>query len=133
MKTYTHDYTLASEALSNLSMVTNYMTNGDYCRAEELLSIAWGQLDEYLANDNLVEDEEGAGWIKADKIEDLVTNVPEVCVINLTRGDDLAQVISCGSVTRSYEALHTKKHRSILKAIAHLEAKGYEINNDVAW
>ena len=99
-----------------------------FAEAEKLLGKAWDLLNEYMARDNMVEDDEDEA---VDNLER--HRVLPMEIINLTRGDELAQVITSESFTRSFVGNKTKRHSSVKKALAHLEAKGYTINNDMPW
>lgn len=51
-------------------------------------------------------------------------------VLSFRRGDNLATVVTDGTVHRTYELELTRRHSSLNRAIACLEAKGYEIEID---
>ena len=73
MKQYSHDYTKPSEAESLLYSATRLMANECYDAAVERINEARQLLQEYLAKDNMVEDDDVAdGWIKVSDIEELV-------------------------------------------------------------
>jgi len=112
------------------------MRNDNYALAEKLLCKAWDLLDEYMASDNMVEDDEDEAVV--DDEDETVVDLERLMVlpmeiINLTRGDELAQVITSESLTRSFVGNKVKRHSSVKKALAHLEAKGFTINNDAPW
>ena len=74
MKQYSHDYTKPSEAESLLYSVTRLMANECYDAAVERINDARQLLQEYLAQDNMVEDNDVAdGWIKAHDVKELIT------------------------------------------------------------
>ena len=74
MKQYSHDYTKPSEAESLLHRATRLMANECYDAAVDRINEARKLLLEYLAQDNMVEDDDVAdGWIKAHDIEELIT------------------------------------------------------------
>lgn len=123
-----HDYTLPGEALSILGQGIRLMRADKFAEAEELLGKAWDKLNEYMARDNMVEDDEDE---YADEPEKYTALPMEI--INLMRGDDLAQIITSESMTRSFWDYKTKRHSSVKKALAFLEAKGFTINNDAPW
>lgn len=123
-----HDYTLAGEALSILGQGIRLMRADKFAEAEELLGKAWDLLDEYMSRDNLAEDDEDEYADEPEKYKALPMEI-----INLTRGDELAQIITSESMTRSFFGNKTKRHSSVKKALAHLEAKGFTINNDAPW
>lgn len=123
-----HDYTLPGEALSILGQGIRLMRADKFAEAEEILGKAWEILNEYMASDNLVEDDED------EDVDELVRHMTfPMEIINLTRGDDLAQIIMSESMTRSFWDYKTKRHSSVKKALAFLEAKGFTINNDAPW
>ena len=73
MKQYSHDYTKPSEAESLLYSATRLMANECYDAAVERINEARQLLQEYLAKDNMVEDDDVAdGWVKVSDIEELV-------------------------------------------------------------
>jgi len=123
-----HDYTLPGEVLSILGQGIRLIRADKFAEAEELLGKAWDLLDEYMSRDNLVEDDEDE---EADELER--HKVLPMEIINLTRGDELAQVITSESMTRSFVGNKVKRHSSVKKALAHLEAQGFTINNDAPW
>lgn len=51
-------------------------------------------------------------------------------VLFFRRGDNLATVVTDGTTHRTYELELTRKHSSLLRAIAYLEGKGYSIDID---
>jgi hypothetical protein len=132
-----HDYTLPGEALSILGHGIRLMRADKFDEALELLGQAWEILNEYMASDNMVEDdedEEASGDDEGETVVDLERlMVLPMEIINLTRGDELAQVITSESMTRSFVGNKVKRHSSVKKALAHLEAKGFTINNDAPW
>jgi hypothetical protein len=132
-----HDYTLPGEALSILGQGIRLMRADKFAEAEELLGKAWDLLNEYMASDNMVEDdedEEASGEDEGETVVDLERlMVLPMEIINLTRGDELAQVITSESMTRSFVGNKVKRHGSVKKALAHLEAQGFTINNDAPW
>lgn len=73
MKQYSHDYTKPSEAESLLYRATRLMANECYVTAVEFINDARQLLQEYLAQDNMVEDNDVAdGWVKAHDVDDLI-------------------------------------------------------------
>ena len=50
--------------------------------------------------------------------------------LSFRRGDNLATVVTDGTTHRTYELELTRKHSSLHRAIAYLEAKGYVIEID---
>ena len=74
MKQYSHDYTKPSEAESLLYRATRLMANECYDATVECINDARQLLQEYLAQDNMVEDNDVAdGWIKAHDVKELIT------------------------------------------------------------
>lgn len=74
MKHYSHDYTNVSEVESLLYRATRLMANECYDAATERINEARQLLQEYLAQDNMVEDDDVAdGWVKASDVEELIT------------------------------------------------------------
>lgn len=70
MQRYSHDYTKVSEVESLLYIAQNLMATERYISARERISEARQLLQEYLAGDNMVEDDEVAyGWYKAQEVE----------------------------------------------------------------
>lgn len=61
MKRYTHDYSKPSEAESVLYSATRLMANECYDAALERINEARTILQQYLAQDNMIEDEEVEG------------------------------------------------------------------------
>lgn len=74
MKHYSHDYTKVSQAESMLHRVSRLLANKCYDEAAENVNEARYLLQEYLSQDNMVEDNDAAvGWVKyqdAKKLED---------------------------------------------------------------
>ena len=72
MKTYSHDYTKPSEIDILLFSASRLIANECYDAAYERISEARGLLRQYLAEDNMVEDDDVAdGWVKMSDIEKL--------------------------------------------------------------
>lgn len=70
MKQYRLDYTKVSEAESLIYRAHRLMILECYDAARERISEARQLLQEYLAGDNMVEDDEVAyGWYKAEEVE----------------------------------------------------------------
>ena len=66
MRIYTHDYTLPRELDILLTEASREMSVGCYYEAAEYISKAREALQEYMAKDNLVEDEEHLGFMKLE-------------------------------------------------------------------
>lgn len=64
MQIYTHDYTLASEAESQLYTAQNLLRQDDTQTAMEAINCARELLDRYLSQDNMVPDDDVDGWVK---------------------------------------------------------------------
>lgn len=56
----------------------------------------------------------------------------EVAVLGFIRKDIQATVVTDGQIVRSYETSGCKSHRSLSRAIAYLESRGYNIQME-AW
>lgn len=68
MKQYSHDYTKPSEVESLLYSAQRLMANECYSAAIERINEARGILQKYLAQDNMVQDDDVAdGWVKASQ------------------------------------------------------------------
>ena len=65
MRTFTHDYTKAAEAERLVFEAYQALTGGKAEEAERLIVEADTALREYLAKDNVVEDPEAEGYIRA--------------------------------------------------------------------
>lgn len=65
MKTYSHDYTKVSTADSLLHLALRNLAGEKYDLAQGYIEEARGYLQEYLSQDNMVEDEDCyPAWIK---------------------------------------------------------------------
>lgn len=64
MKIYTHDYTLPSQVASQLYFAQQQLQQGDNQNALAAIGCARELLDSYLAQDNMVEDDDAEGWVK---------------------------------------------------------------------
>lgn len=72
MKQYSHDYTKVAEAESLLYSATRLMANECWDAALERINEVRQLLQEYLAHDNMVEDNDVAdGWVRACDVEAL--------------------------------------------------------------
>lgn len=70
MKTYSHDYTLPSQVNHNIRLALFELRSNKFSMAEVLLIQSLNQLDQYLSQDNMVEDDDNAdGWVKMFDIE----------------------------------------------------------------
>lgn len=72
MKIYTHDYTLASEAESQLYTAQNLLRQDDTQTAMEAINCARELLGRYLSQDNMVEDGDAYGWVKYSDVENIM-------------------------------------------------------------
>lgn len=70
MKRYTHDYTKAAEANAHMYAALQEARRDNLAGAiEQILNARW-LMDEYLASDNMVPDEDIAfGWYRAEEVE----------------------------------------------------------------
>lgn len=76
MKQYSHNYTKPSQAESLLYSATRLMANECYDAAVERINEARQLLQKYLAEDNMVEDDDVAdGWVKAHDVKELVNEM----------------------------------------------------------
>ena len=72
MKQYSHDYTKVSEAESHLYAAQQLNAHDDPIEAWKHIEDARLLLQEYLAQDNMVEDDDVAdGWVKASEVLEL--------------------------------------------------------------
>lgn len=72
MKTYSHDYTKPAEVDILLYSATRLLANECYDTAAERINAARELIQQYLAGDNMVEDDDVAdGWVKMSDIEKL--------------------------------------------------------------
>lgn len=70
MKTYSHDYTIPAQVNYNIHLALFELRSNNYSMAEVLLIQSRNQLDQYLSQDNMVEDDDVAdGWVKMTDIE----------------------------------------------------------------
>lgn len=70
MKKYSHDYTLPSQALEMLTKSSELLRKDGFFIAAGYVDVARNTLDEYLSQDNMVEDDDCCpGWIKATDLE----------------------------------------------------------------
>lgn len=72
MKTYSHDYTKPSKIETLLFCAARLIQCESYDTAAERINEARQILQEYLAQDNMIEDDDIAdGWVKMSDIENL--------------------------------------------------------------
>ena len=64
MKIYTHDYTLPSQVADQLYFAQQQLRQDNNQTALAAIACARELLDSYLAQDNMVEDEDVDGWVK---------------------------------------------------------------------
>lgn len=70
MKTYSHDYTIPAQVNHNLHLALFALAADNTGMAEVLLKQARNWMDQYLAQDNMFEDDDVAdGWVKMSDIE----------------------------------------------------------------
>lgn len=84
MKIYTHDYTLPSQVASQLYFAQQQLLQDDIQNALAAIGCAREILDSYLAQDNMVEDEDVDGWVK---LSDIVVGEGEDCKLILVTKD----------------------------------------------
>ncbi len=73
MKQYSHDYTKVAEAEELLYRATRLIANECWDDALDRINEARKRLQQYLAYDNMVEDDDVAdGWVKAHDVEELI-------------------------------------------------------------
>lgn len=73
MQKYTHDYTKIADAESHLFAAQQLNAHNDPIEAWEHIEDARRLLQEYLAQDNMVEDDDVAeGWVKAKEVEEII-------------------------------------------------------------
>ena len=66
------------------------------------------------------------------KKKETKTTSGELAVLGFIRRDVQATVVTDGQIVRSYETSGCKSHRTLSRAIAYLEARGYNIMME-AW
>lgn len=70
MKRYTHDYTKAAQANAHMYSALHYARREDLTNCIAQILAARRRMDEYLASDNMVPDEDTAfGWCRAEEAE----------------------------------------------------------------
>ena len=70
MNRYTHDYTKAAEANAHMYAALHYARREDITNCVAQILAARRRMDEYLAGDNMIQDDEVAyGWYKAEEVE----------------------------------------------------------------
>lgn len=73
MKRYKHDYTKAAAAREQMSFARLDVRIGDMDRLRIHVLNAWQLLDEYLASDNMVPDEDIAfGWYRTEEVDQIL-------------------------------------------------------------
>lgn len=76
MKQYSHDYTKISKAESHLFAAQQLNAHDDPIEAWKHIEDARQLLQEYLAQDNMVVDDDVAdGWVKAHEVEELINGM----------------------------------------------------------
>lgn len=84
MKIYTHDYTLPSQVASQLYFAQQQLRQDNIQTALAAIDCAREILDSYLAQDNMVEDEDVDGWVK---LSDIVVGEGDDCKLILVTKD----------------------------------------------
>lgn len=72
MKHYSHDYTKVSAAESHLYSAQKLISHDSTFEAWRHIADARRLLQEYLSEDNMVEDDDVDGWVKASEAEALI-------------------------------------------------------------
>lgn len=81
MKTYSHDYTKAASAQNALFCALQALRSGQGAEAELHILEARDLLDDYLASDNMVEDDDVyPGWVRGDDADEAVFQTQEGCI-----------------------------------------------------
>ena len=71
MKTYSHDYTIPAQVNQNIHLALFELHSDNFDQVEVLLMQARNLLDQYLSQDNMVEDDDVAdGWVRMSEITD---------------------------------------------------------------
>lgn len=72
MKTYSHDYTIPAQVNQNIYLALFELSSDNTSLAEVLLQQARNMLNQYLSQNNMVEDDDVAdGWVKMSDIDKL--------------------------------------------------------------
>ena len=73
MKRYTHDYTKAAKANEYMYAALHYARREDYTNCAAQILNARRLMDEYLASENMIADEDTAyGWYKTEEVEQIL-------------------------------------------------------------
>lgn len=73
MKTYSHDYTKVADADCLLHCAIRSLAGEKYDIAQDCIAEARGLLQEYLSQDNMVEDDDCCpAWVKLSDIEGIL-------------------------------------------------------------
>lgn len=84
MQQFSHDYTKVSEALESLYSATRLIANECYDAALERINEARTTLDEYLAKDNMIPDNDVAdGWVRYSEAQEHTFTDEQLDFINL--------------------------------------------------
>lgn len=76
MQQFSHDYTKVSEAMESLYSATRLIANECYDAALQRVNEARGILDEYLAQDNMIPDNDLAdGWVRHSEAQAELENL----------------------------------------------------------
>jgi len=76
MQQFSHDYTKVSEALESLYSATRLIANECYDAALERINEARTTLSEYLAQDNMIPDNDVAdGWVRYSEAQAELENL----------------------------------------------------------
>lgn len=69
MISYIHDYTKAAHASRHIYKAHELMRKGEYAAAQQVINRARHILDEHLASDNIIEDNDEEGWYKKSDVD----------------------------------------------------------------
>lgn len=84
MQIYTHDYTLPSQAEMLLAEALVKIRWDNYWDAKLRIEEARSKLEKYLAQDNMVEDNDAEGWVR---LSDIVVGEGDNCKLILVSKD----------------------------------------------
>lgn len=73
MKRYTHDYTKAAQANTHMYAALHYARREDITNCIAQILAARRLMDEYLASDNMIADEDTAfGWYRTEEVDEIL-------------------------------------------------------------
>lgn len=118
MKQYTHDYTLVQEAESGLYSATRLIANECYDAALERINEARHTLQQYLAQDNMVEDTDTEeGYYKVYDVEQEI-RVMKKQIVHYQETQRAMNAVSMEIVRRSEETIR-ENDRLKAKVVRH--------------